>query len=219
MQVSSLSFTHEKESEGRIEKKVEELQENTVQIATEETVTRADLDTARLGLDNPDRKPTKEQSDFVETNQHRIGMPVMRMVIDDGFDVLTADEYLAVRAKPALERLKRQLPPLSHRKETLQALTYITTGTSVLLGTLHMDLYIAITTAAVSLLTGIMEYQKLEATVINLNNASRTLAHMMMWWDSLSFVERRMVRRILVLLPFIHYYRACPVLGKCRKDA
>ena len=49
----------------------------------------------------------------------------------------------------------------------LQALTYVATGASVLLGTLHMDLYIAVTTATVSLLTGILEYQKLEATVIN----------------------------------------------------
>ena len=53
------------------------------------------------------------------------------------------------------------MPPLSRRKEMLQALTYVATGASVLLGTLHMDLYIAVTTATVSLLTGILEYQKL----------------------------------------------------------
>ena len=35
-------------------------------------------------------------------------------------------------------------------------------GVSVLLGTMNMDLYIAITTGAVSLLMGIIEYQKLE---------------------------------------------------------
>ena len=63
----------------------------------------------------------------------------------------------------------------------LQALTYVATGASVLLGTLHMDLYIAVTTATVSLLTGILEYQKLEATVINLNNSSRVLQHTLMW--------------------------------------
>ena len=63
----------------------------------------------------------------------------------------------------------------------LQALTYVATGVSVLLGTLHMDLYIAVTTATVSLLTGILEYQKLEATVINLNNSSRVLQHTLMW--------------------------------------
>ena len=74
-----------------------------------------------------------------------------------------------------------RLPPLSRRKEMLQALTYVATGVSVLLGTLHMDLYIAVTTATVSLLTGILEYQKLEATVINLNNSSRVLQHTLMW--------------------------------------
>ena len=111
-----------------------------------------------------------------------------------------------------------RLPPLSRRKEMLQALTYVATGVSVLLGTLHMDLYIAVTTATVSLLTGILEYQKLEATVINLNNSSRVLQHTLMWcaangsalcmrppaytarmlrlrrWDSLTFVEKRMAK-------------------------
>ena len=101
--------------------------------------------------------------------------------------------------------LKQKLPPLSRRKEKLQALTYITTGVSVLLGTLGMDLFIAISAATVSMLTAILEYQKLESTIVNLNNSSRSLAHMMLWWDSLSFVERRMVRQeSLAALLLIH---------------
>ena len=80
----------------------------------------------------------------------------------------------------------------------LQALTYVATGASVLLGTLHMDLYIAVTTATVSLLTGILEYQKLEATVINLNNSSRVLQHTLMWCaasGSASWIARLLTRR------------------------
>ncbi len=194
MQVSSLSFEDETKAKEDLDAKVRKLQAIKHTIATEETVTKADLDTARLGLDNPSRKPTEAQTKFVEDNKNRIGQPVLRQVEDDGFEPLTADEYLAVRAMPALARLRKQLPPLSRRKELLQAMVYITTGVSVLLGTLEMDLFIAISTATVSMLTAILEYQKLEATIVTLNNAARTLSHMMLWWDSLSFVERRMVR-------------------------
>eukprot|EP01043_Picozoa_sp_COSAG02_P034284 COSAG02_NODE_2389_length_8985_cov_3.175676_3_plen_826_part_00 len=194
MQVSSLAFAKEEDAKEDLKAKIEALENETHYVATEETVTKADLDTARLGLDNPNRQPTKEQMEFVTKNQNRIGQPVLRQVKDDGFEVLTADEYLAVRAMPALERLRAKLPPLSRRKERLQAMVYATTGVSVLLGTLHLDLFIAISTATVSMLAAVLEYQKLEATIVTLNNSSRSLAHMMLWWDSLSFVERRMVR-------------------------
>ena len=63
-----------------------------------------------------------------------------------------------------------------------QALQYIATGVSVLLGTLNMDLYIAITTGAVSLLMGIIEYQKLEQTIVCLNASSMQLSHLLLWW-------------------------------------
>ena len=53
---------------------------------------------------------------------------------------------------------------------------------SVLLGTLNMDLYIAITTGAVSLLMGIIEYQKLEQTIVCLNASSMQLSHLLLWW-------------------------------------
>ena len=74
----------------------------------------------------------------------------------------------------------------------MQALIYISTGVSVVLGTFGLDLYIAITTGLVSLLTGMLEYQKLEATIVALNVASVNLHNQLLWWDSLTFVEKRM---------------------------
>lgn len=73
-----------------------------------------------------------------------------------------------------------------------QALIYISTSASVVLGTFGLDLYIAITTGLVSLLTGMLEYQKLETTIVALNVASVNLHNQLLWWDSLTFVEKRM---------------------------
>ena len=71
-------------------------------------VTKADLETASKGLDNANKRPTKEQLKFVETNKDRVGMPRMKQTLDNGFDALSADEYIAVRPKPALEELKER---------------------------------------------------------------------------------------------------------------
>ena len=192
MQISALSFFKDEELESMIEKKVSKLQERTCAMETEETVTKSDLEVNRLGLDQANKIPTAAQLEYYETNKNRVGKARMKSTSDNGFSQLAVDEYLAVRCKPALEEIQARLPPLSRRKELLQALTYVATSISVLLGTLKYDMYIAITTAAVSLLTGVLEYQKLEATIICLNNSSIILAHTLMWWDSLSFVEKRM---------------------------
>ena len=74
----------------------------------------------------------------------------------------------------------RHLTPAAYCRQ--QALQYIATGVSVLLGTMNMDLYIAITTGAVSLLMGIIEYQKLEQTIVCLNASSMQLSHLLLWW-------------------------------------
>ena len=71
-------------------------------------MTKADLETASKGLDNANKRPTKEQLKFVETNKDRVGMPRMKQTLDNGFDALSADEYIAVRTKPALEELKER---------------------------------------------------------------------------------------------------------------
>jgi hypothetical protein len=111
---------------------------------------------------------------------------------DDGFTILSGDVYAIVRTQPLLEKAQKRLQPLAARKEALQAAIYFATAGSVMLGTLHLDLYIAATTAFAGFLGSIVEYQRLEDTIVCLNHTTKTLQHLLGWWDSLSFVERRM---------------------------
>ena len=175
-----------------MDKKIRYLDSHTCLTETDEVVKEKDLDVLRFGLANADGEPNQQDLQKLRINERRVGKAMMIKTTDDGYNQLSADEYLAVRTKPALETLKRRLPPISRRKEILQGLTYVATGASVLLGTLSMDLYIAITTAAVSALTGTIEYQKLQETIVSLNNSVMQISHLLMWWDSLSFVEKRM---------------------------
>ena len=83
---------------------------------------------------------------------------------DDGYSQLGAEDYLAVRTRSKLAEIELMLPGLSRQKQGLQYLTYIATVVSVILGTIKMDLYIAISTGAVSMFTAILEYQKLQVS-------------------------------------------------------
>jgi len=194
MQNSSMAYFKDEETETLVDKKVRYLDAHTCMTETDEVVKEKDLEVLRFGLANADGEPNEQDLEKLEINQARVGKAMLVKTTDDGYNQLSADEYLAVRTKPALEALKNRLPPISRRKEMLQALTYVATGASVLLGTLGMDLYIAISTAAVSALTGTMEYQKLQETIVSLNNSVMQLTHLLMWWDSLSFVEKRMAK-------------------------
>eukprot|EP01043_Picozoa_sp_COSAG02_P051480 COSAG02_NODE_5422_length_4345_cov_3.380593_3_plen_264_part_00 len=192
MQNSSMAYIKDEDTEELVDKKVRYLDSRTCLTETDEVVKEKDLEVLRLGLANADGVPSDQDLLKLRINQPRIGKAMLVKTTDDGFSQLNADEYLAVRTKPAVEAIKHRLPPISRRKEILQALTYIATGSSVLLGTLGLDLYIAVTTATVSALTGMIEYQKLQETIVSLNNSVMQLTHLLMWWDSLSFVEKRM---------------------------
>ena len=60
-------------------------------------------------------------------------------------------------------------------------------ATPVEFATVHADLYIAVSTAAISLCTGILEYQKLEVKVASLNRSIKELSKVLHDWDSCAF--------------------------------
>jgi len=106
---------------------------------------------------------------------------------DDGYSQLTVHDYIACRTVPQLALMQQTLPPLSARKDHLQMLMYFMSALSVVFATVHADLYIAVSTAAISLCTGILEYQKLEVKVASLNRSIKELSKVLHDWDSCAF--------------------------------
>ena len=115
---------------------------------------------------------------------HRWGPAVLQ---DDGYSQLTVHDYIACRTVPQLALMQQTLPPLSARKDHLQMLMYFMSALSVVFATVHADLYIAVSTAAISLCTGILEYQKLEVKVASLNRSIKELSKVLHDWDSCAF--------------------------------
>lgn len=143
---------------------------NNLQIISTQVRSETQLQVSSLSYAAPEKENTAIAKK-ISTLFHDTAVPssdeldVTYELHDRGFEQLSAEEYLQCRTKVHLKVMQKRLPPLSRRKEMLQALTYIATAASVMLGTIEKDLYIAITTGTVSFLTSIIEHQKLEVGV------------------------------------------------------
>lgn len=147
----------------------------------------------KMHLDN--MKVGKDVLMHAETSEHYnklSGLPEVETFTDDGYSQLNVHEYIACRTIPQHKKIQDKLPEINRMKNRLQIMMYVMSAVSVLLATMNMDLYIAVSTAAISLFSGVMEYQKLETKVATLNRALKDLTQILHDWDSFTFVERRM---------------------------
>lgn len=121
---------------------------------------------------------------------------------DTGYSPLDAAEYIACRTQPLLARQKKRLPWMGRLDMFFNTAIFVVTTISVILGSLRLDLYIAISTAAVSFLlgtaspataalryltksscAGFLEFEKYEETVHRLNRSTQDLEEKLLWWD------------------------------------
>jgi hypothetical protein len=111
--------------------------------------------------------------------------------VDDGYGPLTAEEYVMCRTKPALVTMQQKLGPLARRRLLYLALIYVLTASLVVCGAMHLDLSILLVQTAIGVVAMVLEHQRLEQTVVLCNRGVKQISHLLIWWDSLSFVEKR----------------------------
>ena len=167
----------------------------TKQIRNESTLQTSSLDYRYISNSNEQARLRQQRLSTLfrgpMENENSVGGKPS-WVEDDGYTRLSAEEYLQFRTVAKLDAYREKLPMLYTWSYRFQALIYICTGISVVLGTIDLDLYIAVSTAAVSLIQGMMEYQRLESQVVTLNAATLLLENAIENWKALSFVEKRM---------------------------
>ena len=110
---------------------------------------------------------------------------------NDGFTKLATDEYLVCRTTAGLNDLRQRVPVYGGWRTLLLVGAYISTGMSILLGTIDLDLWIAISPASISFLNGLLEYFELEKKIVCVNRSIKELHYLINWWNGLSYVEKR----------------------------
>jgi hypothetical protein len=116
----------------------------------------------------------------------------LEVLVDDGMSILTAEDYVPVRVMANINRIEASLPLLNFQFSCCQILLYTSTLASGILGLLGLKLYIPITAAFASAVESIASYERFRDRLMAANGALADLNSLMLWYKSLSMVERRL---------------------------
>ena len=105
---------------------------------------------------------------------------------DDGFSILTPEKYLEVRLEDQLKYYSGTTAKLERQRSELQWLIFIVGGGGTLLAALGAQLWIALTTAAVTALSAWVGDLKLDQTLIKYNQSAADLSDLRVLWNTLS---------------------------------
>ena len=109
---------------------------------------------------------------------------------DDGLSALNPERYLSVRLEDQLNYYLNKTTRLEKRFRQLQWGIYIIGGFGTLCAALGVELWIALTTSIVTALGTYLEYQQMEKTLTQYNQAAIDLTNVRSWWVSLSAAEQ-----------------------------
>jgi len=109
---------------------------------------------------------------------------------DDGLSFLTPERYVTLRLVDQRTYYQSKAIRLERQWRWLQWVTYIVGGVGTLLAAMGLDLWIALTTAAVTACTTYLGYQQIETTLMKYNQAATDLTNVQGWWMALSLEER-----------------------------
>eukprot|EP01046_Picozoa_sp_COSAG06_P014161 COSAG06_NODE_871_length_11856_cov_6.434039_1_plen_960_part_10 len=151
----------------------------------------AHADQGKIRVEREQRAGRKVVLMTGETIDARHGRAKQEWFEDDGYGRLVATQYLACRTQAQLDRLRSEVEPLSVKLRSLRILTLVATTISVLLGSINIDLFIAISTAAASFFTTVAEdgdYKR----ILHIKNISISrIEAAKQEWLGLTVIEKR----------------------------
>ena len=110
---------------------------------------------------------------------------------DDGFSPLNSEDYIKFRLDPTLEAFHRKAPKLQLLLTIIQTLVFLCTGLNAILALMTMTEWMPVVVAVTSFLAGLSEYQMLSTKLHAVNGAILSLENLLVWWESLSMVQKR----------------------------
>jgi hypothetical protein len=103
---------------------------------------------------------------------------------DDGFSDLTPEAYVKHRVDDQIRYYGSRATRLARILRLLQSVIFVAGGVGTLLAALHVDIWIALTTALVGAVTTYLGYEQIENTLVTYNQARTALIAIKGWWAS-----------------------------------
>ena len=124
----------------------------------------------------------EEDADFDTTGQ---------VELDDGLSLMTADDYLAYRMLPMVAELSKKTPRLSSWSSTFTVCVLILSVSAAALSTFDRSDFVPAALALSGGITAWASYQQTDLRLVLTNNACSQLSQLLVWWDGLTMIEKR----------------------------
>ena len=119
---------------------------------------------------------------------------------DDGFSLLTPDQYVQVRLGDQLSYYRRKTVKLERQVKWAQWLIFIIGGLGTFLAAISRQVWIALTTALTAALTTYLSYQQTENSLTKYNQAATDLDNVKSWWTALPAEEQAKAENVTNLV-------------------
>jgi len=116
----------------------------------------------------------------------------MNVLRDDGFALVTAEDYVTFRLKPQILLYQELSPYLNKMSGRLQVASYTLTAITTGLALIGYSYLVPIPVALMSALMSIADFEQLSVRLRNVNQCKMQLDNLQIWWESLSMVEKRL---------------------------
>jgi hypothetical protein len=120
--------------------------------------------------------------------------------LDDGISDLDVNQYITFRLGDQLKYFAGKTQALEQQLRRLWWLIYAIGGLGTLLAAQGDARWIALTTAVAAAVTGYLEYQQIEYTLIKYNQARSDLESIRSWWQGLTSAEHSDPRNVGLLV-------------------
>jgi SMODS and SLOG-associating 2TM effector domain 1 len=110
---------------------------------------------------------------------------------DDGLSILTADEYVKIRLQPIISTFTRKTPALSQLSNTVTCIVIALSVCSSVFSTFDLTIFIPMALAFAGACTAWRSYKQADLRLVQTNGALNQLHQLIIWWDSLSMIEKR----------------------------
>jgi len=117
---------------------------------------------------------------------------MMNVLRDDGFALVTAEDYVKYRLEPSILHYESLSPYLNRLVGRLQVTNYLLTAITAGLSLVGYSSMVPIPVAFTSMLTALADFEQLSTQLRNVNQCKMQLDNIMIWWESLSMVEKRL---------------------------
>lgn len=131
------------------------------------------------------------RSETEAEREDRMRLALANMRYDDGLSKLSADDYVKIRLLPLLGEIASKTPSLAKTNTSSAIIVACLSVTSSALSTFGLSVFIPASLALSGAITAWGSYNQSEQRLLQKNIALQRIRLMLVWWDGLTMIEKR----------------------------